>query len=164
MPWWSYYSVDNFTASSDPQLPEGDRMFAELLGCDPGTLAHSGVGTCFTRVFGVVPDRSSDDLGEIDAWFAHGDPWHALVGVAAARIVVGSVRLFEGGYIGPPSLTCVGPKSLSRDDVDFETLATLIDRARRATVGRMTRCKSCDSPRYGPGCRCDAEASGIIYD
>jgi len=163
--WFSYYGAGNFITSSAWEQPGHDEAFSDLLGCDLAALVDSGVGTSCTMVHGIEPDRSSpDDLEDINVWFAHGDPWHVLIGFGTERLVVGSVDLFEGGYAGPPALTCIRPQSIARDAIDLAALETLMVTARRDTIRSMTRCKLCDSPRYGPGCRCDGPATNTIYD
>ena len=162
--WQQYYGAAGYVAPADP-AEWTDEILATHLGVEPRDLADAGIGTTFLRVRGVQASfEATDTLSDLDTWFAHGDPWHVLIGVGPARIVVGSVDMFEGGYAGPPTLTCRNPTSFPRAGADVAAIADAVLRSRRATARRMRRCPLCDSPRYGSGCRCDDLAYGIIYD
>lgn len=161
--WQHYYGAGSYLVDVDSTWP--DQELATRLGVEPRDLADIGIGTTFAVVTGVQPAFGSDDAFEdIDTWFAHGDPWHVLIGVGADRIVVGSVDMFEGGYAGPPALTCIDAKTIPSDSADLKQVADMFLRAQRSTARRMNRCPLCDSPRYGSGCRCDGLARGIDYD
>lgn len=162
--WQAYYGADDYLAPTDPGTWT-DEVLARYLGVELRDLADAGIGTTFCVVRAVRASYdATDDLHDCEAWFVHGDPWRVLIGVSASRIVVGSVDMFAGGYAGPSTLTCRNPASFEREGVDLTAIASAVIKARRSTARRMTRCALCDSPRYGPGCRCDDIAYGIIYD
>lgn len=166
--WQCYYdaevhlSAGTFAGPGD--IVDGD--LAAALRRTPADLLEAGVGTMFVAVRGVRGPgayRGNDDPSR--HWFVHGDPWTVLIGVSEADVLVGSVRLREFGMAGPPSLECPHRwPALSLAGLEPAQLAEQMRKARRATLRRMWVCPLCHGPRYDDGCRCDALATGIIYD
>lgn len=187
MPTWAeYYDAETFVVCDGDRARDADyfqhkhdALLADKLSAQMWELIYERIGLRWVNV-------ASDDLSSARTWFAHGDPWTVLVGVGLEDVIVGQPQFTLFGMMGPSRLLAANladpivltpdlriplerlerrqAASKSTSDSDLSALREAIESARKQSRRGIRLCRSCQSPRYGGDCRCEAYAEGTVFD